>query len=41
MARKSPAAAILSWLAYMLLKTKPAPGADTPADAGSDGKERM
>ena len=36
-----PVIAIFSWLAYLLLKTKPAPGADAPADAGSDGKERM
>jgi Protein of unknown function (DUF3311) len=36
-----PAIAILSWLAYLLLKTKPARGADAPADAGSDGKERL
>src|SRR5579859_5397800 len=33
-----PAISLLSWLVYLLLRTKPAPGADTPASAW-DGRE--
>jgi Protein of unknown function (DUF3311) len=35
-----PGIAILSWLAYLLLRTRPAPGADAGPQAASDGKER-
>jgi len=31
-----PAISVLSWLIYLLLRTRPAPGADTPASAGDD-----
>ena len=36
-----PAIAILSWLVYLLLRTKPAPGADTPARAGGDRRDQI
>jgi hypothetical protein len=35
-----PAISFLSWLVYLLLRTRPAPGADTPARAASHRKER-
>jgi Protein of unknown function (DUF3311) len=37
----TPAIAILSWLVYLLLRTRAAPGADAPASAGNDRKEQM
>jgi hypothetical protein len=36
-----PAIAILSWLVYLLRRTKPAPGAGTPASAGDDRKDQI
>jgi hypothetical protein len=36
-----PAIAILSWLVYLLLRTKPAPGADTPASAWDDRRSQI
>lgn len=35
-----PAIAILSWLVYLLLRTEPAPGADTPASTWDDWKNQ-
>jgi hypothetical protein len=36
-----PAIAIVSWLVYLLLRIKPAPGADIPASAGDDRKDQI
>jgi hypothetical protein len=36
-----PAIAILSWLVYLLLRAKPAPGGDTPASAGDGRKDQI
>jgi Protein of unknown function (DUF3311) len=36
-----PAVAVLSWVCYLLLRTRPAPGADAGPGSGDDGKERM
>ncbi len=36
-----PAIAVLSWLVYLLMRSKPAPGADTPASAGDDWKDQV
>jgi hypothetical protein len=35
-----PAISILSWLVYLLLRAKPAPGADTLASAGDDRRDQ-
>jgi hypothetical protein len=36
-----PAISILSWLVYLLMRSKPGPGADASASAGDDRKDRM
>jgi hypothetical protein len=36
-----PGVAIVSWLCYLLLRTRPTPGGDAGPGAGNDGKERM
>lgn len=36
-----PAIAILSWLVYLLLRNKPAPGADPRASAGDERKSQV
>ncbi len=35
-----PVVAILSWLCYLLLRTRPAPGADASSDTGNSGRRR-
>ena len=35
-----PAVAILSWICYLLLRPRPAPGADASSDTGNSGRRR-
>jgi hypothetical protein len=36
-----PAIALLSWLVYLLLRTRPGSGADAPASAAEDRRDRV
>jgi hypothetical protein len=36
-----PVVAVLSWLCYLLLRTRPAPGSDASPRAGDHGRERI
>jgi hypothetical protein len=36
-----PAIAILSWLVYLLMRSKPGPAADPPASAGDDWQDQV